>query len=46
MRRAVGALLVISVGILMGFYLNFARERGISLVSPEFKSNKWVENEN
>lgn len=45
-RRAVGALLVIISGILLGFYLNLARENDISLVSSEFKYSEWRENEN
>lgn len=46
MKRAIGALLVITVGILLGFYLNLAREKDISLVSSEFKNSEWGENEN
>ena len=45
-RRAIGAFLVIITGILLGFYLNLAKEKEISLVSFEFKSNEWGENEN
>ena len=45
-RRAIGAFLVIVTGILLGFYLNLAKEKDVSLVSFEFKSSEWGENEN
>lgn len=46
MRRIIGVLLLLTITILLGFNLRSLREKGVSLVSFEYKNGEWVENEN